>query len=166
MFRRIDDFVVQWQQDMDGTLRVFRALTDESLGQRVTPEGRSIGRLAWHLVQTLPEMMNRTGLAVVGPDEAAPVPAAAAAIAAEYEKAAGGLLEQVREHWTDETLLELRDMYGEQWPNGITLEALIRHQAHHRGQITVLMRQAGLKVPGVYGPAREEWAEWGMQAPE
>ena len=31
--------------------------------------------------------------------------------------------------------------------------------------MTVLMRQAGLKVPGVYGPAREEWAEFGMQPP-
>ena len=29
----------------------------------------------------------------------------------------------------------------------------------------VLMRQAGLKVPGVYGPAREEWTAYGMQPP-
>jgi hypothetical protein len=28
-----------------------------------------------------------------------------------------------------------------------------------------LMRQAGLKVPGVYGPAREEWSLWGMPEP-
>jgi uncharacterized damage-inducible protein DinB len=32
--------------------------------------------------------------------------------------------------------------------------------------MTVLMRQAGLAVPGVYGPAREEWAAYGMAAPE
>jgi uncharacterized damage-inducible protein DinB len=38
------------------------------------------------------------------------------------------------------------------------------HQAHHRGQMTVLMRQAGLTVPGVYGPAREERAQWGTPA--
>jgi len=24
------------------------------------------------------------------------------------------------------------------------------------------MRQAGLKVPGIYGPAREEWAQYGL----
>jgi hypothetical protein len=29
----------------------------------------------------------------------------------------------------------------------------------------VLMRQAGVRVPGVYGPAREEWPEYGMQPP-
>jgi uncharacterized damage-inducible protein DinB len=28
--------------------------------------------------------------------------------------------------------------------------------------MTVLMRQAGIKVPGVYGPAKEEWAAYGM----
>jgi len=36
------------------------------------------------------------------------------------------------------------------------------HQTHHRAQMTVLMRQAGLKVPGVYGPSREEWSQMGM----
>jgi uncharacterized damage-inducible protein DinB len=31
--------------------------------------------------------------------------------------------------------------------------------------MTVLMREAGLDVPGVYGPARQEWAAFGMQPP-
>lgn len=43
-------------------------------------------------------------------------------------------------------------MYGEIWARGLTLFYLITHQAHHRGQMTVLMRQAGLPVPGIYGP--------------
>jgi uncharacterized damage-inducible protein DinB len=30
--------------------------------------------------------------------------------------------------------------------------------------MTVLMRQAGLRVPGIYGPAKEEWEEHGMPA--
>jgi len=47
----------------------------------------------------------------------------------------------------------------------MSLQVLVVHQAHHRGQMTVLMRQAGLKVPGVYGPAREEWTAYGMQPP-
>ena len=46
------------------------------------------------------------------------------------------------------------------------LSALIRHEAHHRGQMTVLMRQAGLTVPGVYGPSREEWVAYGMPVQE
>ncbi len=165
MFRHVQDFATAWGTEYEGTLKVLRALTDASLGQRVDPQGRTLGRLAWHLTQTIPEMMNRTGLALEGPDEHAPVPGSAAEIAATYERAGKALLDQVS-RWDDATLLETRDMYGEQWPNGLTLEILIRHQAHHRGQMTVLMRQAGLKVPGVYGPAREEWVAYGMPPQE
>lgn len=56
-------------------------------------------------------------------------------------------------------------MYGETWAIGVTLSALIDHQIHHRGQMTVLMRQAGLKVPGIYGPSREDWSQIGMEPP-
>ena len=45
-------------------------------------------------------------------------------------------------HWTDDTLRTKDDMYGEQWARGYTLTSLILHQVHHRGQMTVLMRQA------------------------
>lgn len=31
--------------------------------------------------------------------------------------------------------------------------------------MTVLMRQAGLLVPDLYGPTKEQWAEYGVPAP-
>jgi uncharacterized damage-inducible protein DinB len=140
-------------------------LTDASLGQAVGPEDRTIGRVAWHLTTTLPEMMGKTGLKVEGVAEDAPVPASAAAIADAYRAAAASLAAQVGRDWKDESL-EIEDtMYGMQWKRGNTLSILVVHQAHHRGQLTVLMRQAGLKVPGVYGPAREEWSGMGVPAP-
>lgn len=45
------------------------------------------------------------------------------------------------------------------------MAALLWHQTHHRGQKRVLMRQAGLRGPGVYGPAQEERAAIG-KAPQ
>jgi uncharacterized damage-inducible protein DinB len=57
-------------------------------------------------------------------------------------------------------------MYGQMWVRGKTLGVLVTHQIHHRGQLTVLLRLAGLKVPGVYGPAKEEWAKMGMLVQE
>ena len=69
------------------------------------------------------------------------------------------------EKWTDATLLETDDMYGQRWPRGLSASILLQHEVHHRGQMTVLLRQAGAKVPGVCGPAKEEWAEFGMEAP-
>jgi uncharacterized damage-inducible protein DinB len=48
----------------------------------------------------------------------------------------------------------------------MTLQILVRHEIHHRGQMTVLMRQARLKLPGIYGPSKEEWSKYGAQPPE
>ena len=76
------------------------------------------------------------------------------------------LNEELPKHWTDENLTDGILMYGETWTKGFALTCFLMHGAHHRGQMTVLMRQAGLKVHGVYGPAKEEWAEQGMPAME
>jgi uncharacterized damage-inducible protein DinB len=87
-------------------------------------------------------------------------------IAAAYERAGASIASEVKEKWNDAMLPELIDMYGEKWTRAATLTSIIKHQIHHRAQMTVLMRQAGLKVPGVYGPSREEWSQMGMSAPK
>jgi uncharacterized damage-inducible protein DinB len=67
---------------------------------------------------------------------------------------------------TNLTFEELIDFIGQKKPNGTLLMFLLQHQNHHRGQMTVLMRQAGLTVPGIYGPSKEEWANFGMIPPK
>jgi len=164
MFRRIADFEKSWGHDSEATLKILRTLTDASLGQSVAPGGRTLGRLAWHITCTLGEMPGHVGLKVDSPEYESDPPASAAAIAAAYEKASRSLVAQIKA-WDDATLDVEDDMYGQRWTRGFTLHALLEHQIHHRGQVTVLMRQAGLKVPGIYGPAREDWAAMGMQPP-
>ena len=157
MFRKVDDFLAVWKYETEATLKVLRALTETSLAQSVVPGGRTLGFLAWHCVVTLPEMMRHAQLPVTGPDHDAPQPALIELIR-EYEDCSRAIAEALPKHWTDPMLLERIPMYGEQWTRGAVLFSLVVHQAHHRAQMTVLMRQAGLRVPGVYGPAREEWA--------
>jgi len=165
MFTKLSHFEAAWKQESASTTKVLQALTDASLSQAVAKDHRTLGRLAWHITLSIGEMMRRTGLEVAGPAEDAPVPGSAAEIVAAYQTAAGSLLDQVHKNWRDETFLVEDDMYGQRWKRGLTAAALIGHQTHHRGQMTVLMRQAGLEVPGVYGPARQEWAGMGMPAP-
>lgn len=164
MFRRIADFEKCWEYESAATAKLLRALSDEALQTPVAPGARTLGRLAWHVTLSIGEMMRRTGLALRGPAEDAAMPASAAEIAAAYEEAARSLGQEVR-GWSDQGLDHEDEMYGERWKRGVTLLALISHQVHHRGQMTVLMRQAGLKVPGVYGPAFEEWADLGLEPP-
>lgn len=164
MFHTIAEFTGAWKYESGNTSKIMEALTDASLAQKVTPEGRSLGRLAWHVVQTLGEMGGHAGLAVEAADEKTPQPASAAAIAAAYKAGAAAVEQAVASAWTDADLPGEISMYGEKWTRAMTLRALLSHEIHHRAQMTVLMRQAGLKVPGIYGPAREEWATYGMPA--
>ncbi|MGK2857445.1 MAG: DinB family protein [Thermoanaerobaculia bacterium] len=166
MIQSIAAFTAAWSYEHEATLKIVRTLTDASLAQRVTPEGRSLGFLSWHIVQTLGEMPAQAGLPVEAPSEDAPMPASAAAIADAFDKAAQSVTKVIPATWSDASLGEDVAMYGQTWKKGDVLSALILHQAHHRGQMTVLMRQAGLAVPGIYGPAKEEWAAMGMAAPQ
>lgn len=164
MYYKISDFREDWQFELGATLKVLNNLTDSSLTQEVVPGGRTLGFIAWHITLSLGEMMQRTGLKTDCPSEDTPMPEAAEEISRTYEKAANSVLEQILNTWSDETLLVEDDMYGEKWKRGATLSALSAHQIHHRAQMTILMRQAGLPVPGVYGPSKEEWAQMGMPA--
>jgi uncharacterized damage-inducible protein DinB len=165
MYRTLDDFLDHYAYLNDGTGKLLDLLTDEVLGQQVVPGHRNLGQLAWHLVTTVPEMMQRTGLPLAAIDPHAMPPASAAEIANGYGAVTSEFTQALKNHWADADLAVTDDMYGENWPRGLTLTALIQHEIHHRGQMTVLMRQAGLQIPGLYGPALEEWQMMGMEVP-
>jgi len=166
MINSIRDFEREWGYERDATLKLMRELTDASLAQSVARDHRTLGRLAWHVATSIREMMERLGFKLEGPGPEDAVPGSARDIADGYETASTSVLDAVKRDWTDATLATEDEMYGEFWARGFTLEVLLNHQIHHRGQMTVLMRQAGLRVHGVYGPAREDWATMGSPPPE
>jgi uncharacterized damage-inducible protein DinB len=163
MIRTVADFDAMWKNESQLTAGVLAALTDASLARRVTPNDRTLGDMAWHIVASIQEMMGLTGLAIESVDVDAPCPVSAEAIRDAYVRVARSLLEEVRRAWTDGMLSVEDDMYGERWPRGATLLALVVHQTHHRGAMTVLMRQAGLVVPSIYGPNREQSEAMGLR---
>lgn len=170
MFRCLDDFFKCWQEESKVTLRLLEAIPDSAMHKHVAEGHRDLRRMAWHLVESLLEMPDRMGLELEGRHYIQggfiqDPPATMAAIHNAYAKASGSLM-RVLESWKDEDLLIQDEMYGELWARGRTLTVLLLHQAHHRGQMTVLMRQAGLKVPEVYGPTQEGWANYGLEAPK
>ena len=166
MYRTIEDFRKSMNAERENTLKVLRALTDESLAQKVDAEHRSLGRIAWHITQMFGEMGNQMHIPVEAASEKTPQPATAKGIADAYEAGSASLITGVETTWTDADLGVLIDMYGEKWARGYALWGLMAHEIHHRGQMTVLMRQAGLPVPGVYGPSKEEWSKYGMATQE
>jgi len=168
MYYKLSDFIEDWKYESESTIKIFSNLTDESLTVKFNREIRTPGRLAWHIVTSLIEMAHRTGLTFETVDENAPIPLTAKEIVDEYKHASNGMIKEMSEKWNDDTLFLEDDITGsgEMWSRGKTLGVLITHQIHHRGQLTVVMRLAGLKVPGVYGPAKEEWVNYGMEPQE
>ncbi len=167
MYTSIQEFETDWGQEAGSTKKIMNALTDASLGQSVGHDHRTLGRMAWHIVTTYAEMMAQTGLKFTSVSKDAPVPSKAADIQKAYAAVTKEMIDGIKGNWTDATLDVVDTMYGAfPWKRSLTLSILVRHEVHHRGQMTVLMRQAGLTVPGVYGPAREEWSGMGMNPPE
>jgi uncharacterized damage-inducible protein DinB len=165
MYRKVEDFIAAYEYESGATLKLLNALTDESLSHAVGEGHRTLGRMAWHIAVTIPEMGSAVGFEIAGPDKDSPVPETAAQIAEAYKQASESLLNEVRTKWDDATLEVTDDLYGETWARGKTLAVVLNHEIHHRGQLTVLMRQSGLKVPGIYGPSKEEWVNYGAPEP-
>jgi uncharacterized damage-inducible protein DinB len=161
----VKDFTDWWRNESDGTRRIMSALNDQSLEQEVAAGHRNLARLAWHIVGSISEMGGRVGLKIDSPTEQDPIPSSSEEIKAAYDRAANSLLNEVQSNWSDETLKQTDDMYGMTWTRSLTLAILVHHEIHHRGQMTVLLRQAGLKVPGVYGPSYEEWTNYDAEPP-
>lgn len=166
MYRKISDFISDWNYESETTLKLFNNLTDDVLNKKFNENVRAAGRLAWHITVTIPEMVQRTGLSFEALDHESPVPSTAREICDEYKKASDSMIASIKENWTDVSLEDEANMYGEMWKNGKTLDSLVKHQTHHRGELIVVMRLAGLKVVGPYGPSKEEWVNYGMQPQE
>ena len=142
---------------------MFANLTNESLDHRNSEVGRTIGRLAWHITATIGEMLGTAGIKLEMLSDDNNYPKKAEEILGKYKQASDNLVKMLPNVWNDNSLTEKVNMYGEEWTKEGVLTALIKHQIHHRAQMTALMRQAGLKVPGIYGPSYEEWKAMGME---
>ncbi len=166
MYTTMKEFYDSWAHESTLTLKVLNGLTDASLAQAVADDHRTVGRIAWHIVTTIPEMLDGMGIEVDAVAADAPLPTSAKEITDSYQAVAKQLVDRLNQDWDDSVLETEVDMYGQKWKRGAGLTAVVQHEIHHRGQLTVLMRQAGLRVPSIYGPAKEDWEQMGAEPPE
>jgi uncharacterized damage-inducible protein DinB len=129
-----------------------------SLQHKSDPVGNSLGKLAWHMGMMTAMTGSFVGLQVVAPPKGTEAPSSAAGIADAYRMAMQSFTDEASKKLKDEQLPSEAPSFGRTMPIRAVLNGLIRHRIHHRGQMTILMRQAGVVVPGVYGPSREETA--------
>ncbi|GMK38868.1 hypothetical protein PCCS19_19220 [Paenibacillus sp. CCS19] len=154
MYRVTEDFVQDWAVSAQGTLAVMNSITDETMATAIVEGHSTLGWLAWHLTSTAGFFGQLAGLQIPGVGHGAPIPAHITDIISKYEEINEAYAREAVK-LSNEQLVEEIDAFGRKMPRGKFLRLLVDHQTHHRGQMTVLLRQAGLPVPGVLGPTRE-----------
>ena len=158
MYQSIEQFVNDWNQEAALTIKVLEALTDASLKQAVSDtRPKTLGDLGWHVAGAPVGILGGAGLQIAAPDFKRPVPASAAEIVDAYRSMSAVVADAIKAQWTDVQLSKSLLLFGSMnmtYESVLTL--VVRHQIHHRGQMTILIRQAGLVPPGVYGPNEEE----------
>jgi uncharacterized damage-inducible protein DinB len=164
MYVTVEDLIAEWKNEAVLTQKVLDGLTDEALLQQVYPEGRKLGRIAWHFVTNIPDYLTEFGVSVAKVSNPNEVPSAKE-IAATFNEVSSHVANALQEQWTDDSLKQIQNAFGRMESNATIFVGLIKHIVHHRGQVTVLMRQAGLPLPAVYGPSKEGWAQLGVTPP-
>jgi len=164
MYCSVSDFIAEWKNEAVLTQKVLDGLTDEALSQQVYSEGRTLGTIAWHFVTNIPDYLSEFGVSVAATQNPSEVPSAKE-IAETFKAVSSHVVSALQEQWTDDTLKQIQNAFGRMESNATIFMGLIKHIVHHRGQVTVLMRQAGLPIPAVYGPSKEGWVQMGMTPP-
>src|SRR5579875_2630778 len=90
MYNTINEFIEEWNSEGNSTQKLMDALTDSSLKQQVTPNDRTLGRIAWHVVMSIPEMLSAFGLTVDAVQDSDNVPTSAKEIAESFRKISAG----------------------------------------------------------------------------
>lgn len=154
MYRVAEDFIQDWVAASKGALKVMQAIPNDKMDVAIVDGHNSLGWLSWHLVGVAGAFGQFAGLQIPAPGPDMAQPETMEEIAEKYEMVMAAYQKEAAT-LTAEQLEEEVPAFGGSMKRGQLLRVLITHQTHHVGQMTVLLRQAGLKVPPVMGPTKE-----------
>lgn len=155
-------FLGVWDAEAQKTLSLLRALPAGQYDFRPDPGGRSLGELAWHLAEAdgyVSYGIEQNTFARGSRPPGLERPKSIEALAAGYERIHRDAVERVRRLRAPDLDRRLTYLDGKERPvRDLLWSAMLLHNIHHRGQLSVLCRLAGGTAPGMYGPNREERA--------
>ncbi|MEK4254082.1 MULTISPECIES: DinB family protein [unclassified Ureibacillus] len=155
MYRKIDDFIKDWQHNSAGTIAIMESITEDKKHVAIVEGHNSLEFLSWHLTNAPLFFCGLIGQSLNVQINPSTPPSTMKEIIDEYKKVNEKVVNAVKK--LDDSSLEKEvDMIGQPTAIGAVLRMLIDHQTHHRAQMQVLLRQAGLPVPGVMGPTKEQ----------
>jgi uncharacterized damage-inducible protein DinB len=149
-------FIEQFRSERPKFVNVLRALPEGKLDYRPHERSSSAAMIAWFLVLELRALVDMVTTRE-NRWQQPPAPATAAAIAEEYEKAAGemelALASTDDAAWEEDTRMYVGERLVRTAPLGDSVWDFFFDAIHHRGQLTAYIRPMGGKVPSIYGPS-------------
>jgi uncharacterized damage-inducible protein DinB len=164
MSDELQTFISTWDTEAKKIAAMLRALPEEQYDFRPDAGGRSLGELAWHLAEIeaysgfgIERGAFEIGVRPPGIER----PRTIEALAPGYERIHADSMERIRKLTLADLDREVMFFTGSPTSiREILWSAVLHHQIHHRGQLSVLCRLAGGAAPGTYGPNREESAKF------
>jgi len=163
MYRKISDFLEDWGQEFQSTKNLIALLSDNELNFSPSKNIRPIGDLVFHIVGTPGTLITEMGFSNNMLNWYSDPIESIEGLVENFVKSNIELIDIISK-WTDNDLEEQVSVLGGSYKKGYILSTLlIGHQAHHRGQLTILMRLKNLKLIEMYGPTYESWVEMGEE---
>jgi len=158
----LQTFLEVWDLEAKNTVALLKALPPGQYDFRPDAGGRSLGELAWHLAEVdayvsfgIERGSFAPGMKPAGIER----PKAIEALAPGYERVHAEAVGRVRRLAPADLDRTLKYFSGDERPiRDLLWSAVLFHNIHHRGQLSILCRLAGGAAPGMFGPNREEMA--------
>ncbi len=155
-----DQFIQNWEQEFQTTLKVLKAYPEGKLDFRPHETSRSARELAW-VFNT--EELAMIGGALKGNIDFSNLPEAPKSkkdMLAAIERNHRENVEKVKK-MSDKDYNSMLKFFVGPGKMGDVRKAdvfwmSVRDGIHHRGQFSVYLRMAGGKVPSIYGPSKDE----------
>ena len=156
MYRCVDDFLKDYCEEAAEAQKNWDALTNAALKVSAGEGFWTIKEHLWHIA-SIWQYVFVNDLKLWPEDERLDqTPNNAKTLACFYHEQVDKVCNWIKKNWSDEDLAVEVELWGMKMTQGKLLWEMVKHEAHHRGQIFTLMRLAGVRVHGIYGPSKDE----------
>ena len=159
----VDMFLMELDQEAATTRRMLERVPNDKLGWKPHAKSMTLGQLALH-VATVPDIISQ--FAAVSnfelPDNFdQPKPASTAEVVKAHDQGLAAAKSRLRDFndtalmatWTlskgGKTIFSVPRA-------GLIRSLLLNHWIHHRGQLSVYLRELDVPIPSIYGPSADE----------
>ena len=159
----IDGMLQELEQEAQTTRRVLARVPESKLAWRPHKKARTLGELALHVAM----VPGRVAEFVASPSPAQapqftdPSPKSVAELVPTLEQSVAMARKALGDMDDATVMATWRMMSGDRELLAVPRVAMLRsvmlnHWYHHRGQLTVYLRELGVPIPSIYGPSADE----------